>query len=598
MYLSPRDFNERYPLHEVIGSGTYGKVYSSIEGIAVKKQRWDEYEFFRELAILSQFRHPNICDLKAVTIHENKSYLALERGVNLKESTLTDREIISDLTSALAFLKVNHLFHGDLKTTNVVVVGPSNPRAVLIDFGLSRVTDTFKHEGRVEDMVTGVSYTLSFRDPSYYSKTKNSIRCESYSLATTMYYLRHKEHSFDVEMPYYITPEMFRDAGIVEDDVIDFLMECQAPLDVRKDIEELLRHPAIDQSRVTIPTRVTRLSYMSRDPSREILDLMVTKAKALEISFESLCGAVDLLFRYSQREPSSPEIGLASLLIAANIYNEDQIYAHNIFGRNINIDAIVKVLVALDFCVISDHSFYCIRSPEEALATLRSFYSTTFDSSKRQSSGDHETVSRSFSIQEIERIPIVECTVEDYERIPVNECRVDYEKNPINDLESGMFEKIGLISSRGFLREVPDDEAFDIFEMLVANAIASKSYEMIRRVVAFDTTNLTLSNIEYFRDHNPFKMSSVDVPPTIPTFLDRLEAFAKYQPVSNKKYSVFEKTDMNAVYRCEATSHAAAVLSFLREGCEDFVPPSKTLGVWITEWFKELSSQKYFIGAY
>ena len=167
-----------------VGEGTYGVVYRGLEKktgriVALKKVRMDKEKdgvpvtAVREIGILMRCRsHPNIVNLlKVVQGKHNAIFLVFEyceHDIGKLMQTMRAPFQVSEvktltiqLLSAVSFLHEMHVFHRDLKTSNLLL----NERGELklCDLGLAR---QFAPPGSGEDgTYTGKVVTLWYRAP-------------------------------------------------------------------------------------------------------------------------------------------------------------------------------------------------------------------------------------------------------------------------------------------------------------------------------------------------------------------------------------------------------------------------------------------------
>ncbi|NET43151.1 serine/threonine-protein kinase [Okeania sp. SIO2B3] len=158
----------QYVLLEEIGRGAHGIVYQGYhkekpdEIVAVKiiDNTGNLDSLLVEPDLLSRLNHPNIIGLKDYFIHEGKLILVTEYiyGNTLQSyleerGKLSTKEVITFLTQiadALVHAHANNIIHRDIKLSNILVTGDKqNRRFVLVDFGISRMTEGIQTIKRV-----------------------------------------------------------------------------------------------------------------------------------------------------------------------------------------------------------------------------------------------------------------------------------------------------------------------------------------------------------------------------------------------------------------------------------------------------------------
>ena len=169
-------FADRYRIDKILGTGAMGRVYDATElhsgrRVALKvlhRERLGEADtmerFRREAEVLASIGHP--CIVEIYTFHhtpDGTPYLAMEilEGVTLKtrlqeggrfEDPREFQEILDGICGALSAAHERGVVHRDLKPDNVFLLASGQPRAKLVDFGLSRMAKTDKsitHSGMI-----------------------------------------------------------------------------------------------------------------------------------------------------------------------------------------------------------------------------------------------------------------------------------------------------------------------------------------------------------------------------------------------------------------------------------------------------------------
>ncbi|KAF8444907.1 kinase-like domain-containing protein [Boletus edulis BED1] len=112
-----------------------------------------ETAFMREIAILEDLDHPNICKLKEVFRDHGNIDLVLEfvDGGDLLDHILKTSGIDEEMTihitrqicSALAYIHGKGIAHRDLKPENVLLTSDNPPNVKVADFGLAKVVDSY-----------------------------------------------------------------------------------------------------------------------------------------------------------------------------------------------------------------------------------------------------------------------------------------------------------------------------------------------------------------------------------------------------------------------------------------------------------------------
>lgn len=139
--------------YRILSSGTYGTVYETKHGYAVKmldNGDDDNDEFLgsshlREVAVMSHCRHVNIISAKEIFI-DDTVYIVMPLAVcdlnkYIKGGCMLRTELVKkysfQLLSALKYLHKCGIWHRDVKPQNILLMSHGNIK--LCDFGISRV---------------------------------------------------------------------------------------------------------------------------------------------------------------------------------------------------------------------------------------------------------------------------------------------------------------------------------------------------------------------------------------------------------------------------------------------------------------------------
>lgn len=209
---SKYDLEERYEVHQKIGSGNFSDVFllslksenkNQKQEIGSKdnhhskcfalkeinKAKMEGKNFFveNEVYILSNFKHPNICNLMEA-FNTKSSYLlifelaskgdlfeAVKKLGRLSEPTVSS--ITFQVTSALAYLHSNRIVHRDVKPENILL--NSDLTVKLTDFGLACHVPTNKYLSRI-------CGTMSYVSPEVIMG-KYGVECDMWSLGVVFH---------------------------------------------------------------------------------------------------------------------------------------------------------------------------------------------------------------------------------------------------------------------------------------------------------------------------------------------------------------------------------------------------------------------------
>ena len=167
---------------DVLGEGGMGEVYVGFDEklkrrVAIKSIRFEhamdaemKARFLQEARILSQLRHPNICQIHDFIEGEDNDLLVLEliEGKNLKQALRdgldrpTKMKIAEQIAAVLTAAHAEGVVHRDLKPANVMLADDDEVK--VLDFGLARTVD-----------VEGDTMVLSHEDGDSHSPSPSSL---------------------------------------------------------------------------------------------------------------------------------------------------------------------------------------------------------------------------------------------------------------------------------------------------------------------------------------------------------------------------------------------------------------------------------------
>lgn len=340
-YVPYEQFFHLYSFKDVIGKGTYGEVFASANKLSIVKAsditEYPHFEaFIRELDFYSSFDHPCIFKISHFSYNEanERSYFAMPKGMNIREAykakKITLRQIASDLLDILKFLNNNAIAHCDLKPANVVYY---DGKAYLIDYGLAKHCDSYQSG---EIVFTGAAYTTGYRDPEVDFKSFNSIKCDLYALAKTLWAIDNDDDSIPENNIYTLTPLKNKDP-----DMDNFLQLCTLPLKQRSFANDpiLTKHKIIERS---YQSKILETPVLPVDPNcggifAKISEWIVEISNKLGVSSRTAFLAVHLIHRslsivlpdYSTNKETKTKIqllGMCCFEMACSINDEAQDY--------------------------------------------------------------------------------------------------------------------------------------------------------------------------------------------------------------------------------------------------------------------------------
>jgi len=256
---------------DVLGSGGMGDVYVGIDDtlkrkVAVKairaKSRLDpqaKARFLREARVLSQLKHPNICQIHDYIEGETSDFLVLEfiDGKSLRQVIRNGLEksqklrISEQIAQVLVVAHEKGVVHRDLKPSNVMLT--ENNEVKVLDFGLARfIKSEEKGSGSKsasEDLISEIvsDITPDFPDLTITLPLKPQDKDRVSPLLEIPAESFKTKHGTVMGTPLYMSPEQARGASITAaSDMYSFglllqeLFTGQEPYDVTDDASQII----------------------------------------------------------------------------------------------------------------------------------------------------------------------------------------------------------------------------------------------------------------------------------------------------------------------------------------------------------------------
>nr|GEV45488.1 protein kinase-like domain, phloem protein 2-like protein [Tanacetum cinerariifolium] len=195
--------------NKVIGNGGFGKVYegelchsnSEKKSLVALKRLDRKYgqgdpQFWKEIMMLSQYRHMNLISLlgfcneegEMILVYEYASRGSLERYLNDVTLTWTQRiKICIDAANGLSFLhepneRQQRVLHCDVKSANILL--DDNLNAKVSDFGLSKTGSAGQ---QYSVMITNAVGTPGYCDPLYMETYQLTKESDVYSFGVVLF---------------------------------------------------------------------------------------------------------------------------------------------------------------------------------------------------------------------------------------------------------------------------------------------------------------------------------------------------------------------------------------------------------------------------
>lgn len=209
--LSGAVFDNKFVILEPLGSGGMGSVYKARQigferivalkllSTALAESDDSTARFEREAKVLSVLHHKNIASffLYAVSA-DHVPYLAMEyvEGDSLRKRFLSQArqswrwslQMVLQICDALSYAHKNGIIHRDLKPENIMISGEGQTeRVVLIDFGLSKITDPQMTEVQKLTQTGDLIGSVNYLSPELAKGLKPDSRSDVYGLGVILY---------------------------------------------------------------------------------------------------------------------------------------------------------------------------------------------------------------------------------------------------------------------------------------------------------------------------------------------------------------------------------------------------------------------------
>lgn len=115
--LSVEEFDKKFPaLPNSQRLISRGNIYYTADLETIVKILPLNSGTIKEVFLLSQFEHPNICPVSAVCFDDNTVKMAMPAGERvIPGRNLSLRKILTDIVAGIVYLNYNGVIHGDLK---------------------------------------------------------------------------------------------------------------------------------------------------------------------------------------------------------------------------------------------------------------------------------------------------------------------------------------------------------------------------------------------------------------------------------------------------------------------------------------------------
>lgn len=230
--ISPKVFisGGELTFKEQIGRGAFAIVYKGVwkhREVAIKQIQLPEEkkaeiieEFYKEVRVMIELRHPNIVTLLAVCAKDpdfllvteclelgNLSHLLADKTLRLENEHM--RKFALDCCAGMSYLHDLNLIHRDLKCRNLLVA--KNWTVKVSDFGLSRFV-----EGHLNNHTLTSCGTPAFAAPEVLKQQKYSTKADVFSFAIVLWEIWVRKTPYYGISPYQVILQVIQNAQRLE----------------------------------------------------------------------------------------------------------------------------------------------------------------------------------------------------------------------------------------------------------------------------------------------------------------------------------------------------------------------------------------------
>jgi serine/threonine protein kinase len=221
-------FDNNYQIIATLGRGALGVVYKAkqltLNRTVALKLVYKHLTgldvvinaFKREAHTIAEVKHSNIVEVYGFGIADGQAYLVSEYVEGISLESLLERKrtiikenavpILSQVCDALTHAHEHGVIHGDLKPSNILMVGADKKSVKLMDFGIAQGLSLSGLDVRNLNETESIAGTVAYTSPEQCQGKAPDARSDIYSLACIIYEIICGKPPF-TESPYQIVQD-------------------------------------------------------------------------------------------------------------------------------------------------------------------------------------------------------------------------------------------------------------------------------------------------------------------------------------------------------------------------------------------------------
>ena len=213
--FSELNYINQYEILKFIKSGGYGEVLLAKnkitnQKVSIKKidlngfSTEDLYSISREALYLSSLQHKNIIKIYGSFAYKNYLYNVMEyaEGGELTQLIRSNEElsenrikdIFKQIYEGVQFIHENEVIHRDLKPNNILFLDKEKTQVVIIDFGISGISNCY-----IKEVIKAGTFKFLSPEILFRENFDSSPKIDIWALGVILYLMNFKQYPFDGE---------------------------------------------------------------------------------------------------------------------------------------------------------------------------------------------------------------------------------------------------------------------------------------------------------------------------------------------------------------------------------------------------------------